>query len=268
VDAGFRGRFAHLRFDGSGKVQVSSGRISGIPIRGLETDIDWAFDLPSRRGKADVRLTRAEISSGRTTADIAIEWGRQLTLKANTSFTNLDLRPLGRATPEVSDQLSGRVSGDINVQGRNVRSLEDISGTFNLKLSNSQLRRLPVLGDLTYATGIGSDSKSFSDTELKGRMNRGVIQVDRMTMVASGIQMFIKGQLTTRGQLDLEVTADTGQLLAVGVVTGFIRPWEWLRRRLIFLHVGGTVRSPVVLPQTEKFIQQEVMLFFLPFVVW
>ena len=154
------------------------------------------------------------------------------------------------------------------MQGRDVRSLEDISGTYDLLVKDSQLLHLPVLSDLTNATGIGSTSKSFSNTEIKGRMTRGVIHVDRMTMVAASIHMFIEGKLTTRGRLDLEVTADTGQLLAVGVVTGIIRPWEWLRRRLIFLHVGGTIRSPVILPQTEKFVQQEVLLFFLPFVVW
>lgn len=265
VDAAFRGRFANLRLEGSGKLQVSGGELAGVPIRSHQTGVTFAFDVPSRSGEADIRLTRAEIARGRSTGTMSIKWGRRFTLDGKASFTNLELRPLVRAMPMLTDQLDGRVSGTVAFHGRNIRSWDDISGTFDLQIANSQLLHLPVLSDLTYATGIGSSSKTFSKTKIKGRKNRSMIHVDRMTMVAASVHMFIQGTITTRGQLDLEVVADTGELLAIGVATSLVRPLDWLRRRLIFLHVGGTVRSPVVLPQTEKFIQQEVLLFFLPF---
>ncbi len=79
--------------------------------------------------------------------------------------------------------------------------------------------------------------------------------------------MLIEGNITTRGQLNLDVTADTGELFAAGVAVGLLRPMDLIRRRLIFLHMGGTARRPIVTPDIDRFVQQEVLLFFLPFVI-
>ncbi len=196
-----------------------------------------------------------------------LQFGALFGVDGRVKFSNLELRPIARAVPALNDRLSGRVSGEANLRGRDLRSLGELSGNYQLSLSDSPVLLLPVFNALADTHGIVPASQQFSETEIEGQLHRGVLWIDRMTLVASGVHMFIEGTISTRGQLNLDVTADTGELVAVGVAVGLLRPMDLVRRRLIFLHMAGTARRPIVTPDIDQFVRQEVLLFFFPFVV-
>ena len=268
VNANFRGSFARRRIRGDGSVQLSSGRFYGVPIRSLVAPINWTLNTATGAMGAEIDLRQADISGGRITGRTTWRWNGQLDVRGDARLVNVDLQPVSDALPFIAQRVTGRVSGSVNLYGRRVSSLNDLAGTYDLTLNNAQLLKLPVLSSVSTALGIGDRSTSFNETELRGRLLRGVAYIDRMTMEAAAIHMYIDGKVTTRGQLDLNITADTGQLLAASAVIGIIRPIDFVRRRLIFLHMGGTVRSPVILPRTEKFVEQEILLFFVPFIIY
>jgi hypothetical protein len=267
LDGTFRGHFKPNRVTAAGDMHLSRGQIDGVAIRDVGGPVAWSLDPVRGNGEVEVRLTRGELAGGRASGEMKIQFGTHLGVDGRVKFSNLEVRPIARAVPALNDRLSGRVSGQANVRGRDLRSLAELSGDYQLSLSDSPVLLLPVFNALADSHGISSESQQFSETDIEGQLQRGVLRIDRMTMVASGIHMFIEGTISTRGQLDLDVTADTGELVAVGVAVGLLRPMDLVRRRLIFLHMGGTARRPIVAPDIDQFVKQEVLLFFFPFVV-
>lgn len=267
LDGRFRGQFAPNRVIASGNVRLSQGQIGSLPIRDLGGPVAWSLDPIRGNGEVQLRITRGEIAGGRVAGDVEMQLGSLFGVDGWIKFDNLELRPIARTVPKLNDRLTGRVSGEANVRGRNLHSLDELSGDYRLSLSDSPVLLLPVLNALADTHGIASASQQFSETEIEGQLHRGVVRIDRMTMVASGIHMFVEGTISTKGRLDLDVTADTGELMAVGVAVGLLRPMDLVRRRLIFLHMAGTARRPIVTPDIDKFVSQEVLLFFFPFVV-
>ena len=83
-------------------------------------------------------------------------------------------------------------------------------------------------------------------------------------MVGPEARMWVVGQMGLGGVIDFNVTADTGGMSGVNLIAGAINPLELLRRRLVFLHLSGSIRNPIVQPKTDQFIAQELVLFFLP----
>jgi AsmA-like protein len=267
LDATMRGQFAPHAVNAVGEVRLSQGQIGGVPVRDVSGPVACVVDPVSGKGEVQVRLRRGELAGGRLSGDVKMQFGTRLGVDGRVKFTGIELRPLARAVPRLNDRLTGRVSGEANLKGRNLASLGELSGEYRLSLSDSPVLLLPVFNALADTHGIVPSSQQFSKTEIEGRLHRGVLGIDRMTMVASGVHMFVEGTITTRGQLNLDVTADTGELLAVSVAVGLLRPMDLVRRRLIFLNLGGTARRPIVTPDVDRFVQQEVLLFFFPFVI-
>ena len=267
LDTTIRGRFALGRVSGLGEVRLSQGHVAGVPVRDVTSSVRGMIDPARGAGEVHLKLKRGDMAGGQVAGEMELEFGRPLSVDGRVQFTSLELRPLAQAVPNVSDRLTGRLSGNATIQGRNLRSLRDLSGTYRLSLADSPVLQLPILNSLADGNGIGSASQRFSQTEIEGRMNRGSIDVDEMTMSASGVHLFVEGTISKRGQLDLDVTAETAELMAAGVVVGVFRPIDLLRRRLIFLNMGGTAKRPIVTLDIDRQIQQEVLLFFLPFVI-
>jgi hypothetical protein len=267
VDAAVAGRIGP-EWDGRALLRLTNGTLAGVPVSTAPAPLDWAIEPTSGRTRARIRVPSARVAGGRVRGEAELRWAGRLGLEAEVDFDSLAVQPLARALPLVNDHLQGELKGRCQIKGARVRSVDDLSGSFEATLARSQALTLPVLRALTSSLGVGSPSSTmFSQTAAQGRFGKGVIHLDRMTMVAENVQMFITGRLSRQGNLDLNVTADVPQITVVGIAAGLLRPLDLLRRRLLFFHVHGSIRSPIVQPRTAEFLQQEIILFFMPFVV-
>ena len=267
VDAAIAGQ-VRSEWKGRAVLRLTNARLAGVPVSSLTAPIDWAFAPSSGRARAKARLNSAKVAGGRVSGNVDLRWTGQFGIDANVDFDSLTVQPMARAMPMVTDQLQGKLSGHVDVSGSSVRSIDDLTGSFDGSLKQSQALLIPVLQSLTSSLGLGgSSSRMFTETAVKGRFSRGVIHVDRMTMNSNDVRMYITGKMTRRGNLDLDVTADVPQVTVAAVAVGVLRPAALLRRRLLFLKLDGSVRSPIVRPRTAEFIRQEVILFFWPFVM-
>jgi hypothetical protein len=263
----------HLRgqlgspWKGDGQFKVVRGNFAGVPLQSMRGPFDWAFAPDSGNARFRVRLTNARVASGRLGGDFDLRWAGRLSVDGKAKVSGADMKSLARAAPRLQNAMTGQLSGSVQFQGANIRSVDDLTGRFQGTLVQSQAMALPVLESLTTALGFTSASaETFTKSEIQGHFQKGIFTVQRMTMESPENRLFVEGTLTTRGNLDIDVTADTRKLAAVGLVLGVIRPLDFLRRRLIFLHIGGSLRSPVVQPRTTAFIEQEIQRYFLPFV--
>jgi hypothetical protein len=252
-------------WSGQAQIRVTGGSVAGAPFESSRTPVAWSFAPRTGNLQAKVQLSSARLARGRLSGDVFARWNGRLELDGQVKIANAEIRSLARTVPGLSRILSGRLNGNLTFRGTNVRSLDNLTGNFDATLIQTQSLMLPGLNTLSTALNLGSPAgQTFSETVAKGQFRRGIVEIERMTMESPTAQLYIDGTVTTRGRLDLNVTADTAQLAAAGFVLGVVRPLQLLRQRLIFLHIGGSIRSPVVQPRTAEFIQQEIELFFLP----
>ncbi len=244
---------------------MSRGSFAGIPFGPVQAPVRWRMQPRSGHWDAKLFIQSARMASGTLTGNLDIGWNGALHFKGSAQAKDVDVQPVSRAVPLVNSLLGGRLTGDVAIESPNLRTRNDMSGSFRLKLKQSQTLLLPVMESLTTSLGLSSPgSVTFTDTTIVGHMRRGVVAVEEMTLVGPKARMWVDGQLGLGGAIDFNVTADTGGLSGLNLVAGAINPLELLRRRLIFLHLSGSIRNPIVQPRTEQFIAQELVLFFLP----
>jgi hypothetical protein len=264
LDADFRGTVAQ-RCDGRGVLRISRANLAGVPVSSVRIPAAWSVWPATGRGQARLDLDAVLAGSGRAKAKGQLGWNRRLSLKGSGRVEQLDLQDLARSTRMLNDSLSGKLSGNVAFEGRSMRSIEDLSGSFDARLVQSQTLLLPVLEALTGSLGIPSPgSATFAETKMQGNFRQGSVRIEQMVMEGPSARMWVDGRLSYTGRLNFNVTADTGQLSAVNVAFGLVNPLQLLRQRLIFLEITGNISSPIVQPRVAEALAQEVVLFFLP----
>jgi len=264
VNAQLRGRAGDV-WRGTGTAHVDRGQVGDLSANQVRSAFRWSVSPDSGTMSARGTLRAVQLARGDLRGDWAITWNRRLALQTDLHVRKVDMQSLSKWIPRLNETLRGRLEGHVTLQSRNAESLADWNGSFDLKLRESNIFVLPVISAMAATLGVAAPrSLSVSQIVARGRLRRGNVTVERMTMQDPDVQMWLDGTLSRFGTLDLNVTADAPGAYAVGVVTGLLRPTDLLQRRLLFLHVGGSLRNPVVRPRTEEFLQQELIRFFLP----
>ncbi len=253
------------RWSGTGQVQMRGGQIVGVPMQGSRVPFRWDFVPERASGHLVVRDAVVRPAHGQVTVDMRLDWGNRLSVDGTARVRAVDMRDLTGGLPNVQQTVTGLIDGELTLAGRNVRSLDDLTGTFKASLGQAHILSLPVFDRMVDALIIGQVlSPGFETSRVEGRLARGMISIKRMTLVGSGLQLLIEGDVTTAGRLDLNVTADIGQFSPHAIACRLlVNPAGLLRRRLVFLHVSGTVRTPAVHIRPLEQLDQEIRIFFL-----
>ena len=222
---------------GGGEIALVRGRVSGVEVVDWRQPFDWTF-APSRgSGQLDLRESTGHLALGRVVSRASLAWGTGLRVEGYLRFFGVEVHSLARQITELSQMSAGKISGHFDFAGREVRSLDDLSGTFDASLEQTQALRLPVLRQLTPFLFGQSSTAVFHSGSLRGRLAGGVLRIEQLTFARSMLQLFIHGSVTLQGRLNLEVTANTGKL-------GVNR--TYLSNGLVHLRVTGTVHRPVI----------------------
>lgn len=266
---------------GTARVATSRMQIARQPVRVTRVPIDWTYSPANARGRIRMRETRFAVAGGRVVAKASVDWGRTIDMTAEAQMSSLDTRLLLQHLPGRTQTASGRLNGKLELKGRNVRSLEDLEGSFVGTLDNAQAFRFPILQSLDRLLDAGRlVGTRFESGELKLRLSRAVVHVDRLALASSGVQLLVDGRATLGGRLDLNVAAHVGQFGSgpelrrlLGAVGLAVQPLasvallseanEFLSDRLLFFHVGGTFNRPITRIQAAPLLRQEAILFFL-----
>jgi translocation and assembly module TamB len=274
-----RGRLGRQWY-GGGEITVVRGRVSGVEVVDWHQPFDWAF-APSRgSGQLDIRESTGHLALGRVVSRASLAWGNGLQVEGHVRFFGVELRPLLRQMTELSQIGAGKISGQFDFAGREVRSLDDLTGTFDAKLEQTQALQLPVLQQLTpFLMGGGSSTAVFQSGSLRGRLAGGVVRIEQLTFARSVMQLFINGTITLQGRLNLDVTANTGTVGANPTFLNFLglrvpttgpipvalllEASTYFSNRLVHMRVTGTVRSPIITVGPISFLTEEAVRFFL-----
>lgn len=266
INAQLRGRGGDV-WRGTGTAHLNQARAAGVSANQVRAVFRWSASPESGAMTARGTIRALQLARGTLEGDWQAAWSRRLALEADLHVRKIDMQPLSRWIPRLNQTLRGRLDGHLALQSRNAESLDDWNGRFDVKLRESNMFVMPVIRAMAATLGVAAPrALSVSRIVARGRLQRGNLTLEQMTMRDPDVQVWIDGTLSRFGTLDLNVTADAPGAYAVGVVTGLLRPTDLLQRRLLFLHVGGNLRRPVVRPRTEEFLRQELVRFFLPVV--
>ena len=256
-----------------GRLSLARGRVGGVEVADLQAPVDLAFVPRFGRGQFNLREGGAQLALGRATARVSLDWGASTRLEGQLRCFNVDLRTLLRQASELNQVGGGRVSGRIDFGAADLRSFDDLTASIDASFAQTQLLELPVLRQLIpYLVPGQASSPIFSSGNLRAHLNQGVVRIQRLTLTGTLLQLLLEGTITSQGRLDLSVTASNGRsdrsgdfrLPAGPVPLAVLRQaTSLLANRLIRLHLGGTVRGPVVQVEPLPLLTEDAARFFL-----
>lgn len=267
------------RWFGGGDIALARGRVSGLDVLDWRLPFDWAFSPSLGTAEVEVREGSGQLALGRVVSRASLAWRSGLRVEGYVRFTGVELRPVVRQITELSQLGTGRVSGRFDFSGTDVHSVDDLSGRLEARLEQTQALQLPVLQQVApFLLGGQSSATVFQTGSLRGRLAGGTFRIDQLTFAGSLLQMFIDGTITLAGRLNLQVTANTGN---VGINPAFVRflglripavgpvpvsllmeASTYFSNRVVHLRVTGTVRSPIITVEPLSLLTEEALRFF------
>jgi translocation and assembly module TamB len=279
VDMALRGTIDH-EWAGSGEVTLLRGRVLGVEVTDWSVPIDFVI-IPSRgAGQVNVRDTSADVALGRLTGRASLSFDAVNRLEGSLRFSGVDLPTLLRQWSDQSQIGPGKVTGRIEFAANDLRSLNDLSATIEASLQQTQAMNYPVLQQIAPFLGPLQSSSSYRNGDLRARLDRGVLRIQRLTLVGSNLQLFIDGTVTVpEGRLGLNVTANTGRVgynptflrfLGLRIPTAgpipvslILEASTYLSNRTVHLRVTGTIRNPSVQVEPVSLLSEETVRFFI-----
>lgn len=262
-----------------GAVSIRNGEFAGASVGDVRVPLTGRFNPASGNAELHIRNASAQIAFGRLTASGSARLSGHLQLKGRGKFANLDLRQLLRGTSVAGRFGTGKVTGDFTLAGRNVRSLDDLTGTLQAKLRNTQAAAVPLMQTLqSYVAGGLTGSSRFGTGDLRAHLSRGVVRVERFSLSSPSVQFYADGDVALSGRLNLNVTVNTGQmnttpaiLLLAARLSVLVSPPigllleanQFLANQVVYLEVTGTIRSPTIRVRALPLLQEEAIRFFL-----
>lgn len=256
-------------------VILSAATLAGIPVTNLRIPLEWTGGLST--GKLVVRDGKARLGPGAMTANLSFDYGPVSRLAGQILFDRVPLQSL-IGTP-VAALGNGRISGRFDLEGKPIRSIDDVTGTLNAKLNQTSVKEVPLIKLVTpYLSPFGF-LQPFETGEVTGRLAGGIFRLERFVLSNPGAHVFAEGSVTRKGRIDLDVVAVTGQigpnvraLKFLGINLPAFGPLpislvmsvsDLLSNRMIRIRITGTVKSPNVQINKAALLTDTAVRFFL-----
>jgi hypothetical protein len=263
----------------TGTAELSDATLGGAEAGSWRVPLIISYDPASGRARYAFRRVRGELANGRVSGDAEITATSRLRIEGDFRFDRLDLDPLMHSFGVTSQIGKGRISGTTSLRGSNVEDLADLSALVDARLQNTTSDAVPILGPLQGLMPQVLPSTTFEEGKLRGRLNRNVFQLERLSLASPSAEVYATGSVSLTGRLDLEVTAGTGSLrrgqriarillrsllvAAQPQLALVLRINNFLANRVIQARVTGTTTSPVIRIQPLQLLGEEALRFFL-----
>lgn len=264
------------RITGRGEVTVDRFASGGFSTRSLVLPIAYSVSRQNLNGSVTLRRAAARLGTGTITSDGTVEFGHRLNIELTTKLAQVDSADLFQSRVN-----QGQLSGTLKLSGTGIRSFNDVNGRFLGDLEKSSVLQLPVFSDLANFVNIGSFNRgSFDSSKIDLRLAKGVISTTGIALESSRAEVFVRGRVYANQRLDLDVALQTGNIspdfgllelagspiavLSVPGVAIVAQALDFLSNRVIYVHVGGTIRSPNFRLKTGQILQDVLLRYYLP----
>lgn len=269
-------------FRGSGTLVFQRAKVTGFDLADLRVPFDWSYD-PVLGSRIAMRDFGGQFAGGRLNGEVSAAFGDTVTVEGRVKFVDLSFRTLLGKMGSSSGLGSGRMNGTFNFSGRNVRSVNDVTGLLVAQLGEGPVLDAPVFNRIAEyivpSPGSQGGLVQFNGGELRARLAGGQFRVERLAMSGPKVQLFMEGTVGLTGRLDLDVVAVTNRigldprvLRALGVRLPMVGPvpvglilevTSFLSNRTIRLRVTGTMDQPIVQVNIGQLLSEEAIRYFL-----
>jgi hypothetical protein len=250
----------------------------GLAVTRWHVPLTFRFAPTESRGEITIAESRAQAGHGEITAKGSLAWQHSMRVEGKLLLSRVDLQTFLRQTAGSSHLGGGLMSARFDFAGREMRSLDDLTGTLVGSFEQAQAFSMPVLKEISPFLGIGP-STTFQKGRLRARLERGFLNIEGLALAAANYQVFIDGKVSLQGHLDLDATAGTGnfaigtpRLRLLGMRVPIAGPVplamaqeaaSLLANRVIHARVTGTMHSPTIrVFPLATFTQEAVRFFF------
>lgn len=208
------------RFSGKlGREVTASGEVFAMGLRLFGADFgDWRspyeFSVAPARGAGNfnMRDISGSFAGGKVYGSTEYRWGVGNALAGNFRFQSLEMKALQAQFSDTRAPGSGTIQGKLVFAGKDVKSIDNITANLDGTLTHSRAQGIPIVRDLVPFLPVAATGTFFDKGELKARMDRGIIRIQRLALSNAFVMVLIEGNISSQGQMDLEATARTGNL--------------------------------------------------------
>lgn len=277
LQARIRGKLGRT-WEGTADIQMASGKLAGMDFTDGRLPIRWSLAQGEKRAKADIDQASAQLANGRATGKLSLAWDNGARVNGAVRLERVQLTDLLRETVGSTSVAAGRTTAKIDIQGTNVRSLDDLTGDVTASFEQAQALQVPVLQQIAPFLSL-SPSTTFQKGSMVARLDRGTATIKQLTLQGNTVQVFIDGTITTRERLNLHVVAKTRDIgwptLRLGPIGLRVPPVgpvplvlaeevsTLISKQVVYLDVTGTPKSPVIRPEPLRILSSEAVRFFL-----
>lgn len=246
----------------SGELHVGRARVAGITLTDLRLPAEVTTTNGHDSGMVQVRKWSAKLAGGNLHGDARFHFGVDRSFHTDLVLAAVDLEPIARIESEARRPASGKISGKISLHGSDPTHPESYRGKIVLDLNDASVVALPVFREVNRFLGAAGGGM-FEDGDLNATIANRQIQVEMLTLEGRLAQVHATGSVGFDGQLNLEVLANTNQIISqtgqtlVSAIPGLnnvvgrnaessARVAGFLSNKLLKFRVTGTVRSPSV----------------------
>jgi hypothetical protein len=277
MQARIRGRMGS-EWAGSADIEMTQGQIMGLTVSAWRLPLRFRYAPAEGRGEFESADIRAQVGTGQLTGKVDLNWQDTMRISGNLILTRADMGTLLRQTAGAAGLGGGLLSARFDFAGHEMRSLDDLTGTLQGSFEQAQAFNVPVLKEISPFIGIGPGT-TFQKGSLQARLGRGSLTIQALSLDAVNYQVFIQGTVSLQGRLDLDATANTGnlgigtpRLRLLGVRLPIAGPVplviaqeaaSLLANRVIHARVTGALPNPTVRILPLATLTQEAARFFL-----
>jgi hypothetical protein len=265
------------RIDGA----VTSGRgaVYGLPYSNARVPLNVRWTPSSGRSSLRTNSSAVSLSRGRIAGQFTATKSATWTLNGNYRIFRVDIAALEKSLGSQSAHGRGRLSGTLQISGRNVRSVNDVQATLQADLEDTQPNAVPLLDKFSrYVGGFAAASSAFGDGRVEAHLARGVVHVDRLSLASDRMQLYVTGRIDLVGRLNLEATVATGKsinpalaqrlltrlaIVPVAPASLLLQINDILSDRVVHLQITGTLTRPNIRLRAFATLREEALRFFL-----
>ena len=266
---------------GRGTLGVSRAGLFGVSNQAMKLPIRFRVVPQQRTARIEMPRTRFKAFQGNVSGSASIDIGSRLRMETKLDLANIDSQTLIRSLTGYNNTGNGKLNGRLELSSRNIRTANDLNGTFRGDLKQSTAFSFPLLDQVTRFLGNTASLRSnrFNSDSIDLVLSKGRVNVRQFRLQNSLASISVSGDAWLDGRLDMEVAARVERLdqptlidqLAgspIARLTGpqavfFAQAAEFLSERIVFLDVGGTTRRPQLRLNPGKLLKEEAIRYFL-----
>jgi hypothetical protein len=267
---------------GSGDFQLHSGVLAGLAVQLAEGTVK-AWDAassdnaagrppPGRARNMDrvaqqkvlIKVDRARAARGSANGHLLISVAEPTSYDSHFEFAGLDLTTVARAVFSSPHQVTGNISGDVQLHGTE-RGAADTWGTMQLRIRDADLWPYPVFAVIAKVLNLNlSKSGAFRSGEGEATLKNGSLHFQDVRLEGDAVQLAGQGTVGLDGQIKMEVVGhvETGIPKNMPVLGPLSQAFSYLQQRLVKVHLSGTLADPEAVPVPLQDLSEPALKFF------